>query len=66
MHRETGVLPEGERSFQVNEGSGLPLAWHISVTLEPSLTTMPFDRLMIVGGTAKHRENYTRLLFVSV
>lgn len=40
----------------MSEGSGLPLAWHIRVTLEPSLTTMSFDKLMIVGGTAKQRK----------
>lgn len=39
----------------MSEGSGLPLAWHIRVTLEPSLTTMSFDKLMIVGGTAKQK-----------
>lgn len=47
-------LPEEEMSFQLMEGSGLPLAWHIRVTLEPSFTTMSFDRLMIFGGTVKH------------
>lgn len=49
-------LPEEEMSFQLMEGSGLPLAWHIRVTLEPSFTTMSFDRLMIFGGTVKENE----------
>lgn len=43
-------------SFQLIEGSGLPLAWHIRVTLEPSLTTMSLDKLMIFGGTVKQNE----------
>ena len=46
-------LPEGEISFQLIEGSGLPLAWHIRVTLEPSFTTRSLDRLMIFGGTVR-------------
>lgn len=47
------LLPEGEMSFQLMEGSGLPLAWHNRVMLEPSLTTISLDRLMIFGGTVK-------------
>jgi hypothetical protein len=46
-------LPEGEISFQLIEGSGFPLAWHIRVTLEPSFTTRSLDRLMIFGGTVR-------------
>lgn len=41
-------------SFQLMEGSGLPLAWHSSVTLEPSFTTTSRDRLMIFVGTVKN------------
>lgn len=58
-------LPEGEMSFQLIEGSGFPLAWHMRVTLEPSFTTMSLERLMICGGTGqterkekKKGENY--------
>lgn len=40
-------------SFQLIEGSGFPLAWHMRVTLEPSFTTMSLERLMIWGGTGK-------------
>lgn len=46
-------LPEEEMSFQLMEGSGLPLAWHIRETFEPSFTTISRDRLMIFGGTVK-------------
>lgn len=48
-----GDLPEGEISFQLMDGSGFPLAWHIRVTLEPSFTTMSLERLMIFGGTGE-------------
>lgn len=47
------MLPEAEMTFQLMEGSGLPLAWHIRVTLAPSFTTISLDRLMIFGGTVK-------------
>lgn len=50
---EAQRLPEGEINFQLIEGSGLPLAWHIRVTLEPSFTTRPLEKLMIFGGTVK-------------
>lgn len=46
-------LPEGEMSFQLMEGSGFPLAWHIRETLEPSFTTRSLERLMIFGGTGE-------------
>lgn len=46
-------LPKGEMSFQLIEGSGFPLAWHMRVTLEPSFTTMSLERLIILGGTGK-------------
>lgn len=54
---QTNKLPEEEMSFQLIEGSGLPLAWHIRVTLEPSFTTISLDRLMIFGGTVKEKKN---------
>lgn len=44
------------------EGSGLPLAWHIRVTLEPSFTTISRDRLMIFGGTVKANEKWVNLI----
>lgn len=50
-------LPEEEISFQLMEGSGLPLAWHIRVTLEPSFTMISLDKLMIFGGTVGENEN---------
>lgn len=53
MYLKTNKLPEGEMSFQLMEGSGLPLAWHVRVMLEPSFTTISLDRLMIFGGTVK-------------
>lgn len=40
------------------EGSGLPLAWHIRVMLEPSFTTTSLDRLVIFGGTVKENQIY--------
>lgn len=55
-------LPDGEMSFQLMEGSGLPLAWHIRVTLEPSFTTISLDRLMILGGTVKENEICVNLM----
>lgn len=48
--------PEDETIFQLIEGSGFPFAWHIRVMLEPSFTTISFDRLMIFGGTARERK----------
>lgn len=44
------------------EGSGLPLAWHIRVMLEPSFTTISLDRLMIFGGTAKANERFVNFI----
>lgn len=44
---ETDDSPKEEMSFQLMEGSGFPLAWHMRVTLEPSFTTMSLERLMI-------------------
>lgn len=49
-------------SFQLMEGSGLPLAWHIKVTLEPSFTTISLDRLMIFGGTVKANKKWVNLI----
>lgn len=52
-------------SFQLMEGSGLPLAWHTRVTLDPSFTTISLDRLMIFGGTVRgklvNRGNLSKL-----
>lgn len=48
-------------SFQLMAGSGLPLAWHIRVTLEPSFTTISLDRLMIFGGTVEANEKCVHL-----
>lgn len=45
------LLPFWDNSFQLIAGSGLPLARHISVTLEPSFTTKLFEKLTIFGGT---------------
>lgn len=60
---ETEDSPEDEMSFQLMAGSGLPLAWHIRVTLEPSFTTISLDRLMIFGGTV--REGNIKLILFS-
>ena len=53
---QTETLPEGEMSLQLMEGCGLPLAWHIRVTLEPSFITKSLERLMIFGGTKLKHE----------
>lgn len=45
------LLPAGETIFQLTVGSGFPLAEQTRLTLEPSLTTMSLDRLVIFGGT---------------
>lgn len=44
------------------EGSGLPLAWHIRVMLEPSFTTTSLDRLVIFGGTVQENQIWVNLI----
>lgn len=49
-------LPFGEWYFQTMLASGRPTAWHMRLTLLPSLTVTSLDTLVILAGTRERRK----------
>lgn len=49
-------LPFGEWYFQTMLASGRPTAWHMRLTLLPSLTVTSLEMLVILAGTVERRK----------